>query len=38
MDLIKTFKDYLEYMLVDQPGSGRKALLLDKETLGMNHA
>jgi len=33
MDLIAIFKDYFDFMLVDQPGPGRKALLLDKETL-----
>ena len=33
MDLIAISKDYIDFMLVDQSGAGRKALLLDKQTL-----
>jgi hypothetical protein len=33
MNLVDAVKDYFEGMVVSWPGSGRKALILDKETL-----
>jgi hypothetical protein len=33
MNLVEVVKDYIDGMVMDWPGSGRKALILDKETL-----
>lgn len=33
MNLVDAVKDYIEGMVVGWPGPGRKALILDKETL-----
>ena len=33
MNLVDAVKDYIEGMVVAWPGPGRKALILDKETL-----
>lgn len=33
MNLVDSVRDYIEGMVVGWPGVGRKALILDKETL-----
>lgn len=33
MNLVEIVKDYIDGMVMQWPGSGRKALILDKETL-----
>lgn len=33
MNLVDAVKDYIEGMIVGWPGPGRKALIVDKETL-----
>ena len=35
-DLVEAVRDYIEAMVTGWPGAGRKALILDKETLGKN--
>ena len=34
VDLVEAVRDYIEGIVTGWPGSGRKALILDKETLG----
>lgn len=36
MNLVEALKDYIDGMVVGWPGPGRKALILDKETLSKN--
>jgi hypothetical protein len=33
MNLVEVVKDYIDGMVMQWPGSGRKALILDSETL-----